>query len=169
MSNSQRYSPLKPRRRVLTVETSIVHCILPPRKKSDTSQLSQSRDLTQNPAGGFQGGFYRRGCQVKTLSRRNGQEHFGDIQPLSPSFLEEGFLLVASAMLESSQVIPAVRFLSPASRRVVGANHGSIGDSPGKSSGTIALLGYPRGHMVAGETQCRSTRRLTSTPSTPIW
>ena len=32
------------------------------------------------------------------------------------------------------------------------ANHGSIGDSPVFAGGTIASLGYPRGHTVARET-----------------
>jgi hypothetical protein len=114
-------------------------------------------------------GSIKRGVKRKHFSLRRRAGVFPDIQSL-----------LSSQRAESRHGSVAIMFCattfcgdgSPTSRVVVGelANHGSIGDSSRLADGRMALLGYPREHMVARETwrQCaRSLTRPGYLPSNP--
>lgn len=86
----------------------------------------------------------------KHLPAGTGKKISATSSPFPLPHVEEVFLFVASAT-SVSHFIPAVRFLSPASR-TCGRCQPWFYLRLAPERGTIALLGYPRGHMVARET-----------------
>ena len=104
------------------------------------------------------GGFYKRGCQEKTLLPPHSRvRRFGHPAPecAASSVPERG---QARRVLENRNhriCGSSCRVEAPVSSTVASANHSSIGDSR-----PIALLGCPRGHTVAEETVCLTRKRI---------
>ena len=94
----------------------------------------------------------------KHLSLRIRGRGVSDIQPLTAaasSVPERGCARRVLEIRMHRNPCRSCRVEAPLSSTVASANHGSIGDSR-----PIALLGCPRGHMVARETVCLTRPRI---------